>query len=322
MRLILVGNYGVGNLGDEALKDYMLHAFPAAEWQVISARPSGVQELPRIPSGVRSFFFTPWMRTVLAIRKADGLVFGGGSLFTDVESAFACWLWYLHAAVAFFFGTPVFLSFQGIGPFRSAFGERLARRVMAKAAYVSVRDRFSFDRVRSWDKSVRTVQTSDPVFSVFHQGKVEHGTQQTFVIIPRRNSPDMFREQAITLSEHYPSMAVRIIAMQPDDASERATIARLCAAFPTAEVVPARSTVALLAALKDASLVLTQRYHGALAAIALGIPVEIAAQGSKDKLSSLQSSDGITLSADELKRAIREGECTLKEALAELPDRS
>ena len=96
MRYLLVGNYGVGNAGDEILKDYFLERFPGIEWIVCSACPvSG--EVWRLPAGVRSFLSFKWLYTLWVLRKSDGMVFGGGSLFTDVESVRACFVWFAHA---------------------------------------------------------------------------------------------------------------------------------------------------------------------------------------------------------------------------------
>jgi len=74
MRLLLVGNYGVGNLGDEALKEYFLTRFPEIDWIVVSANPR-TGEVARLPMGIRSFFWLRWMATLRAYREADGVVF-------------------------------------------------------------------------------------------------------------------------------------------------------------------------------------------------------------------------------------------------------
>lgn len=74
MHCVLIGNYGVGNFGDEALKEYFLSAFPDITWSVVSARPSG-EELPRLPGGFRSLF-SHWWKTLGAIRNTDAVVFG------------------------------------------------------------------------------------------------------------------------------------------------------------------------------------------------------------------------------------------------------
>jgi len=148
MRYLLIGNYGVGNIGDEALREYFFHSYSDVDWTVVSAHPRR-GEVPRFPLGVRSLL-RPWWRTFHALHGSDGVVFGGGTLFTDVESVYACVLWWWHAFIARLFGKQVHLAFQGIGPFRTSLGERLARSVVASAATVSVRDLHSFERVKHW----------------------------------------------------------------------------------------------------------------------------------------------------------------------------
>ena len=164
MRALLIGNYGVGNWGDDALRDYFLTAFPEIEWTVVSAsaRPPVRPErtipiVPRLPLGFRSLF-RPWWRTLRAIARTDAVVFGGGSLFTDSESLFACFLWGMHACVARFFHRPVFLASQGIGPFRTRLGEGIARSVALRSAFLSVRDTASMARVETWGLNKKCIQ--------------------------------------------------------------------------------------------------------------------------------------------------------------------
>ena len=83
MKCLLVGNFGVGNLGDEALKDYFLQEFSTVDWTVVSADPQGEKEVARLPGGVRSLLKLQWFKTLFAYRSCDAIVFGGGSLFTD-----------------------------------------------------------------------------------------------------------------------------------------------------------------------------------------------------------------------------------------------
>ena len=115
MRCVLVGNYSVGNIGDEALKEYFLSEFPDISWSVVSANPTDPRDVPRLPLGIRSLF-TNWWKTINAIRHADALIFGGGSLFTDIESVWACVIWRAYALLASWCKVPVMLAFQGAGP--------------------------------------------------------------------------------------------------------------------------------------------------------------------------------------------------------------
>ena len=85
-QFLLVGNFGVGNVGDEAIRTYILQAFPEVHWTVLSGDRMQSGDVPRLPYGIRSFLSTAWWKTLRAYRSSDGIVFGGGSLFTDVES--------------------------------------------------------------------------------------------------------------------------------------------------------------------------------------------------------------------------------------------
>lgn len=308
---LLVGNYGVGNFGDEALKEYFLSSFPEAGFRVLSAHTK-TGELPRLPAGVRSFFLTPWFRTFEALRKSDGLVFGGGTLFTDSESVWACLLWWWHASVCRLLGKPFFLAFQGIGPFRTGAGEWCARWTVAHAACVSVRDRASFERVKSWKANTNIIQTFDPIFSLLAAEKKDCGSQKLLVIIPRKNSPSSFQDRAVQLWKSRSWEAVRILSLQPEDPQEQEvcrTIAHVLSE-PDAVIVPIRSVGELASHVCAAGFVLAQRYHGALAALALGIPFETVFQREGDKLSSLSR-----MASSDISCLIQDGERRLRIAL-------
>ncbi len=318
MRCLLIGNYGVGNLGDEALKDYFLTRFPDIEWTVLSASPRTSSDVPRLPFGLRSLF-TPWWNTLRAFRASDAVVFGGGSLFTDVESVYACMLWWWHARIARLFGKPVILAFQGIGPFKTSVGEWCARDVISRAAFVSVRDEESGERVKKWTrlrqgfggqevesgKWTEVFLTADPVLSLLEGSSQTSGL--AIALIPRANSGDDFLAQAMSVVERDPSSVV-IISMQVDSSDERSFCLSLKEAIGVrAAIHVVQSLHELSAQLSRSSRVVTARYHGALAALALGIPVDIIAQHPGDKLDALRTIQGTT-GIEELQRLVQDGE--------------
>ncbi|OGJ62751.1 hypothetical protein A3A67_03480 [Candidatus Peribacteria bacterium RIFCSPLOWO2_01_FULL_51_18] len=315
MHALLIGNYGVGNLGDEALRRFFLDNFPGVEWTVLSADPKGENEVCRLPAGIRSFF-KPWWRTISAFRHADAVVFGGGTLFTDIESVFACFLWWWHAAVAGFLSKPVYLAFQGIGPFRTSWGLRLAKRVVDKSAFISVRDKASFERVQSWNMNKKIVQTFDPVYVVFSGIKVNLTESNTIVLIPRKNSGENFLIEASKIIQEHQGDPVRIIIMQRDH--EHFVVDRIRSmVHGHFEVVEAVTEEDLVQAIEDALLVVAERYHGALAALALGVPLVVCPQDIGDKLDVLQElaeKDG-KKDREEFIRLIGEGYLALKAAL-------
>jgi polysaccharide pyruvyl transferase WcaK-like protein len=295
VRLLLAGNYGVGNLGDELLREYFLRAFPEVEWTVVAdgrwqkadgsaSLPSAV--VPRFPLGVRSFLTTPWWRTLRAIRRSDGVVFGGGSLFTDTESMFACILWWWHAAWARLFGKPIYLAFQGLGPFRTRVGEWCARWVVARAFFISTRDEDSARRVGQWHLNKKIVHSFDPVFILLSGDSPKYRSQKVFMIIPRRNSGAelLLAAREVLLDSSFD--AVIVLSLQSGDPQEQVVCKRIASAVG-GSVRSATTGEELREAIGDSSFVLSERYHGALAALAMDVPFRVVPQRSADKLEAL-----------------------------------
>lgn len=286
-RYLLIGNYGVGNVGDEALKEYFLENFPEVKWIVVSANP-GAGEAPRLPLGFRSLF-TPWWRTLRAYWQCDGVVFGGGSLFTETESVMAPFLWWWHAVFAWFFHRPIFLAFQGIGPFRTRVGEWLARWVTRRAAFLSVRDALSLARVRQWNMNKKCILSFDPVFSriendlrlrsSFVAMPDDSERSKVLLIIPRKNSSKEFLQRMAEVQRG--GSGVRVV--------EPASFRELCDAV------------------SSASFLLTQRYHAGIVALALGVPFEMVPQVLGDKLDALNHEDRDRARLEERLRVGEEG---------------
>ncbi len=314
MKAVLIGNYGVGNFGDEALREYFLRAFPEVQWTVLSARP-GVAELPRLPIGVRSFVGTRWWKTLGAIKRADAVVFGGGTLFTDIESFKACVLWGVHALVARVFRVPVHLAFQGIGPFKTALGEGIVKRVVRRAATISVRDNASAARIADWRKNTEVIQTFDPVFALFVEKKLEHRAQNVYVLIPRHNSGKSFLEMLDFHAANLRHAAIEIALFQPDDAGERRAVEALRKRYPQANIRTIRNVDDLMVLLSSASHCVCQRFHGALAAVAAGVPLSTVSQAAGDKISSVPEMFGRPEGWSSALARIAAGEEALRQAL-------
>ncbi|TSC57277.1 MAG: polysaccharide pyruvyl transferase CsaB [Candidatus Peregrinibacteria bacterium Greene0416_19] len=315
MHALLIGNFGVGNLGDEALREYFLSAFPDVDWTVVSAHPRTEHEVARLPGGVASLLAFRWVRTLRAYRHTDVIVFGGGSLFTDIESTYACFLWWLHTAAARFYRKPVLFAFQGIGPLRSRAGEWFARRALRKAAFLSVRDDVSADRIADWGLNIPVVRSFDPVFLLLQKEKRDDHRKNVLIVIPRKNSGATFRERAKELVASGLFETLRILSMEPENEAE-ASVCRSLAAALGAEVTAITTLTALAEAVSGSSLVLSQRYHGALAALASGIPVEVVPQGVGDKMAELQELK--PEDAPRLLDLVQTGEEALREMLQRL----
>ncbi len=313
--MALIGNYGVGNLGDEALKEYFFSRFPEVEWLVVSATP-GQGEYPRLPAGIRSFFSTPWWRTLRMLWGADGVVFGGGSLFTDTESIRACVLWGLHAFVGRMLRKPMYFAFQGIGPFRSRVGEWMAKRELRGAKFLSVRDDASAVRVESWKLNTNVIRSIDPILLLLEAKKEHECTKKILCLIPRIHQPAMFAKAVADLCGHEEFDEGFILSLQPDSTDEQRVCAHLQAivSFPL-HVRAVRSMQELVSLLRQSSHVVSARFHGALAAYALGVPLVICPQQEGDKLWALRAFIGKHPDPRSVREEILHAESALRRAL-------
>lgn len=123
MKTLLIGYYGHGNLGDECLKKQSI------SW-ISLCDPNG-----SVTTSKSDFL------------NVDCIVYGGGGLFQNVTS-FRSLLWYcMWAFLARLFGKPYGLLGQGIGPVTGWFSTMLLDSVLKHAAFITVRDERSLERV-------------------------------------------------------------------------------------------------------------------------------------------------------------------------------
>ncbi len=289
-KAVLIGNYGINNFGDDALREYFTRTFPEVEWTVLVGKKPGVGESVRLPLGFRSLL-RPWWRTFSALWNADVAVFGGGTLFTDIESVRACVLWGLHALVSRLTGTPYILAAQGIGPFKTKIGEGIARWVVRHAASVSVRDQESAKRISTWLKNTEVVQVFDPVFPLVKAQNIVIHPQNVLIVIPRLNSGESFYSALMEELSGTQYAAVRIVSLEPHHPQEVRRCSeirsRVAAHGISVEVFPLLLLKDVASAFAGASRILTQRYHGAIVALSLGIPFRGVRQAAGDKIEQI-----------------------------------
>lgn len=161
MNIVICGNYGATNLGDEAILEGILslvrRSLAETNITVLSANPEettalhGLQSLPLVPAGVRSliqgFVSGSLWKTLKAIKRADLFLLGGGGLFTD-EKMRAVVIWALQTWVARRYKTPIFSFGQSVGPLNRFFGRRIAAKAFQRAHIITVRDAASADLVK------------------------------------------------------------------------------------------------------------------------------------------------------------------------------
>lgn len=141
----LIGHYGQGNTGDDALLYVSLQrlsaVWPECRFTVLSDRdlvvPPGIRVERALPG--RGPLGKAVTRTT-AILRADGLVYGGGGMFQDYGSPFYLRRQYVTVRTAAMLRKPVLLVGVGVGPLATPAGRHYAEYILDRAAYVSLRE--------------------------------------------------------------------------------------------------------------------------------------------------------------------------------------
>ncbi len=289
MRIIVVGYYGFGNGGDEALlmsllqmlpdqvKPVILSHSPDLTWQTYqslyspnSDQSNGLEARPRMDG------LSLWH----CFQTAEALVWGGGSLLQDVTS----WrspLYYLSLmAWAQSRGLQTLAWAQGIGPLQYSWNRWLTRQILLRCTTVSVRDQTAAQQLQAW--SIPHQMGPDPVWALkprysetwltwpkpriavvlrshpeLSPHRLEHITQALIQVQQQRQAYILlvpFQHNPQTLTGADVDIATLIQARLPD----------------TSQIVILKDPQLLRGLFEQIDLTITMRFHGLVMAAAAG----------------------------------------------------
>lgn len=178
-KILICGNYGATNLGDESILDGILNniekTFKKTEVTVLSYNPSRTSQMhnihaaPLFPMGISSLFKGIFKleiaKTLREIKKCDIFILGGGGLFTD-EKLFAIFLWGWHGILAKIFKKPLYIYANSVGPLNTKVGRFITRYLFQKAQIITVRDEKSAETVKKIKVKIRPQITTDPALAL------------------------------------------------------------------------------------------------------------------------------------------------------------
>ncbi len=145
----------------------------------------------------------------------------------------------------------------------------------------------SLERIKKWNLHCDPVLTFDPAFELFAEFKPKKSSKKTLVLIPRHNSEKPFEIAAHNAAEKKYD-EIRILLMQPSR-QEFQIASNLRLMLGRGECIELDSVEELMAEVGSADFVLSERFHGALAALAMDIPFSTVFQKRGDKLDVLGS---------------------------------
>ncbi len=147
--LVACGYYGFGNLGDDALLSSLIKKakgeHPQKKLCIVAHRPGRLACLAGIKSVSRENIFA----VRRAIRGADRLILGGGSILQDKSSLRSLIFYAYLIKYAHRHGVRVELWSNGLGPFRRKRARKIAVRALERCSLISLRDDASLILARS-----------------------------------------------------------------------------------------------------------------------------------------------------------------------------
>lgn len=259
--ILLVGYFGYGNLGDEAILAVWVSILrKKKELVVLSGAPERTRRWHSVQAVPKKGFFS-------ALRKANILLFPGGSLFQD-KTSFRSNLFY--ASVVFTaraLGKPVFFYGQGIGPFRYQASAKLAIASLQKATLLTVRDRTS---MRFCQENHIPARLARDAALLLPQAPL---CKEHYVFVPYKRE-DQLKKVLLEISRHW----VQFLFHPRHD-------------LPLFKNQPVASWNKILNPFQNASFVFACRYHAALFALSAQVPLLI--YGDDPKLKALAEENNI-----------------------------
>ncbi|MFA4015227.1 MAG: hypothetical protein RUDDFDWM_000305 [Candidatus Fervidibacterota bacterium] len=275
LRILLIGYFGHGNLGDEM----MLHAFlyglrDRVKFSAcaISGSPDETRQMHSI-AAINKFNIAS---IVEFMRKADVVVGCGGSLLQDATS-FRSLAYYVGLIVlSRSLGVAPVLLAQGLGPLRRRISRHLAALALRRCLLITFRDEVSLELAKKLcavhDKAFLTADLAFILTPPYEAKPPQENLWLAVAMRPWRGVDEVLAHVAdgILQLKHRIS-AVRCISFSRDDIEVSEKLSLLLKQMKV-EVVAPRSIEELWEAMKSVHLLIGSRLHSLILACMLGIP--------------------------------------------------
>ena len=286
-QVVMSGYYGFSNAGDDAILEAIQQAIHEASDDIAVTVLSNDPELTKKQYGMDAIpRFRMW-KVFSALRRSDALLSGGGSLLQDTTSTRSLFYYLSVIRCAEWLGKPVMLYANGIGPVRRPGNRRRVKKVVERAALVTLRDHSSARELADMgvDRDDLRV-TADPVFHL-SPASPDRGLalcraaglsgDAPFAAVSVRDWPDTgrFPQELARLCDHLHrahGMQVLFLLMQPSRDRATAQQVRRYMEEPSCLLEEACTPRELMAVLGQARLCLAMRLHTLIFAARMAVP--------------------------------------------------
>lgn len=163
--VLISGYYGFNNTGDEAMIETMSILLAKRNYGliVLSSNPERTKELYNVQAYDRSKL----SQIVKAIKKADIVVSGGGTLFQDITSKKSIWYYLGIVKLAQLMKKSVCVAYQGMGPINTNLYKKMTKDTLNKKSVklVALRDNNAIEYAKNIGiKETKMTFSSDMIF--------------------------------------------------------------------------------------------------------------------------------------------------------------
>ncbi|QQR55140.1 polysaccharide pyruvyl transferase family protein [Candidatus Peregrinibacteria bacterium] len=275
-KLLIIGNYGAGNLGDDAILGGILMDLEALKFKGgLTVTHGGLRsstdlyrnlkKIPFAPAGFRSRFKAAALEKQWA--GHDLALFGGGGLFTDAESWKAPYIWYRQAKILQKLKIPYVILGQSVGPLKTPWARWWTRKAFQGARAIHLRDETSLKWPQRWGLSA-TVGTDFALSYLQASPKV---ARQELLLLSFRKWPGFSLERLLTLvkpiNEWAKKQHLKPILLSMEPLKER----EFLQAFPWETYYPSSAREAFLA-FQKAKFAVTFRLHAGIFSLMASTP--------------------------------------------------
>lgn len=277
-RALILGYFGARNWGDELILRGFLRAnrdvlFAAGLKLTVTMKEKPdkayTQELQGLYSGLSFIPISPFLTVSPALNSYRYLICPGGSLLQNATSDRSL-QFYLSVIGRFTGARKALLLSQGIGPITGEKMVSATRRTLAKAALFTARDNETLEWVRGSVPDDKLFLSSDAVFACDQEfaPKGEMRQRRVFVFVLREGVAEEAME--FTIGSVPRTHEVNLVGLQPADMHFLREV-RVRTPFPH-DRVEILGPTDFSRRLAGSTLVISERYHGLIAALITGVP--------------------------------------------------
>ena len=177
-KILLIGYYGYGNLGDELMRKSIKEFLIKENFEILEL-------LPKSEKHDNSFKRFNFFSIIKALIKSDIVICGGGGILQDKTSLKSFLYYYFVFELSAFLGKPLIFFGNSFGPFKRYLSRKLFRNLLKnKKLYIFARDEISYNYVKRCN--VKSYLGTDPAINFLKNVEIKPKKNGQVVIIPRK----------------------------------------------------------------------------------------------------------------------------------------